>query len=221
MSIITADQSRKARRELGLSQAVVAESTGLNRQYISEFESGYTNRLTNAHLRKLRSFYEAKIEEARDAGEEIEVEFGAVTKAARSVAKVEAFTAKRCVFPVADDVSDEVLASTFGAIANNDKRLADLLCTVAARDDGIFGDGELTPDTISALRESFSLLAANYLLIRTVGGWPEIGLSAANVSLSADTVLASIIAEASPAFELAGLIGKKSANDENEDEVFA
>lgn len=76
MSVITPTQSREARRELGISQADVAGAISVNRVYVSDFESGNLIRLTNAQLRKLRAFYEGKIEEARANGDEILVTFG-------------------------------------------------------------------------------------------------------------------------------------------------
>lgn len=38
--ILTPEQSRRARREFGLSQADVAAVIGVNRVYISDFENG-------------------------------------------------------------------------------------------------------------------------------------------------------------------------------------
>lgn len=215
MTIITADQSRQARREFGLSQADVAEATGLKRQYLSEFESETAQRFTASQLRKLRAFYEKKLEETLATGEKIELTFGeGEADPASTPAKIEAVAAKRFVFPVADEVSDDTLAATLATITDNDKRLNAILTQVAERSEALFGDGEYTETTLQAFRESFSLLAANYLLIRTVGGWPEIGLAAANVSMATDTVLAGIIDSSREAFEHAGLIGKSEEEAE-------
>ena len=41
------------------------------RQYISEFETGFSTRLTNAQLKKLRTYYEEKIADANNNGEDI------------------------------------------------------------------------------------------------------------------------------------------------------
>ncbi len=76
MQPITAQQSRDARRELGLSQADVTNALDFNRQYLSEFETGFSTRLTNAQLKKLRTFYEEKISEANNNGEGITLTFG-------------------------------------------------------------------------------------------------------------------------------------------------
>lgn len=218
MALINADQSRAARRELGLSQANVADGTGLNRQYISEFESGHSTRLTNAQLRKLRAFYEGKIEEARDNGEAIEITFGDAEPEALAI-RVETVSAKQCAFPVGKDVSEEVISATLATIGEIDKKLANLLNTVAEREQAFFGQGEFTEETLAAFREAFSLLACNYLLIRSVGGWPEIGLSAANMNISGNSVLAEVISNVSEYFKQAGLIGEPDQQTGDPEEV--
>lgn len=210
MSIITPDQSRQARREFGMSQADVAEATGLKRQYLSEFESDTAQRFTASQLRKLRAFYEAKLAEAREAGEDIELTFGGETREAESsspVGSVETVKAKRFHFPVDDAVSDETLSAVLASIRTNDRKLAGLLAQEARRDDGFFGSGGLTEDTLQALRDSMSLLACNYLMVRALGGWPDVGLSAATENILGNTVLSAIIDSARDTFEAAGLIG--------------
>lgn len=211
MTIITTDQSRQARRELGLSQADVEAGTGLKRQYVSEFEAGTSNRFTRSQLRKLIDFYQAKIEEARAAGDEIDVVFGE-EEAASSAPSIETVKAKRFHFPVDDAVSDDTLASVLAAIRANDRKLVDLLTQEAQRDDGLLGSGDFTDDTLQALRDSMSLLACNYLMVRAVTGWPEIGLSASNDSIADNKVLAAIIGSMRDQFEAAGLIGKAEGN---------
>lgn len=209
MVLITADQSRQARREFGLSQADVAEATGLKRQYLSEFESDTALRFTASQLRKLRAFYEGKLTEAREAGEQIELAFGSEDAAPESPAPaIETIKAKRFHFPVDDSVSDDTLASVLATIRANDRKLSDLLTQEVMRDDSIFGSGDFTEETLQALRDSLSLLACNYLMVRAVSGWPEIGLSASNDSIAGNQVLSAILDSMRDKFEAAGLIGK-------------
>ncbi|CAG4883712.1 conserved protein of unknown function [Georgfuchsia toluolica] len=215
MAILSADQSRQARKEFGLSQADVAEATGLKRQYLSEFESETAQRFTSAQLRKLRTFYENKLEEARAAGEEIELTFGDAEET--PAASIEAVKAKRFFFPVADEVSDETLASTLANIRANDKKLAESLATLAERESSLFGEGDYTEEVLQAIRESLSLLAANYLQVRAIGGWPEIGLSASNDKLSGNDVLAAIIASMTDNFAAAGLLGSAAVEGEEKE----
>lgn len=212
MPIITADQSRQARREFGLSQADVAEATGLKRQYLSEFESDTAQRFTSTQLRKLRTFYETKLAEAREAGEDIELTFGdeaPESEAAVPAGTIEAVKAKRFHFPVDDAVPDATLSKVLASIRANDRKLADLLTMTAERVDAFFGEGDYTEEVQQAFRDAFSMLACNYLMVRSLGGWPEIGLAAAGESLAGDTVLFAIIESARDSFKAAGLIGAK------------
>lgn len=205
MPVVTPDQSRQARRELGLSQADVETGTGLKRQYLSEFESGTSNRFTRSQLRKLVEFYSAKIDEARAAGDEIEVTFDD-DEPAQPVPTVDVAKVKRFHFPVDDAVPDEVVDSVLSAIRINDRKLADVMIQEAVRDDGFFGSGDFTEKTLQALRDALSLLACNYLMVRAVTGWPEIGLSASRDSIADNTVLSAIIGSVQEQFEAAGLL---------------
>ena len=210
MATLTPDQSRQARREFGLSQADVAEVTGLKRQYLSEFESDTAQRFTSSQLRKLRTFYEGKLAEAREAGEQIDLSFGEADPAAKTsapAASIETVKAKRFHFPVDDAVSDDTLSSVLATLRANDKKLADLLTQEAKRDDGFLRPGDFTEETLQALRDSLSLLACNYLMVRAVSGWPEIGLSASNANIASDKVLSVILASVQDRFEAAGLLG--------------
>lgn len=211
MSIITPDQSRQTRREFGLSQADVAEATGLKRQYLSEFESDTAQRFTVSQLRKLRTFYEGKLTEAREAGEQIDLAFGSEDTAPETIAPaIETVKAKRFHFPVDDTVSDDTLASVLATIRANDRKLSDLLTQEVVRDDSLFGSGDFTEETLQALRDSLSLLACNYLMVRAVSGWPEIGLSASNDNIAGNQVLSAILDSMRDKFEAAGLIGAAS-----------
>lgn len=212
MQIITPTQSREARRELGVSQADVATALGISRPYLSEYELGNTVRLTKSQLRKLRSHYEEKIAAAKEEGDEIEITFGEVAPELLPI-RVEQVASSQCVFPIGKGVSEEVVASTLATIAGNDKKLSNLLNAVATRESAFFGAGEFSEETLADFREAFSLLATNYLLIRTVGTWPEIGLSAGNMNIAENSVLAGLFSEVAPYFEQAGLI----ANSEQEE----
>lgn len=222
-TIITADQSRQARRELSLSQADVAEATGLKRQYLSEYEGGSAQRFTASQLRKLRSYYESKIAEAVAAGDDIALTFGVdgdgKAAVANPVGSIENVKAKRFFFPVADEISDETLSATLATIRANDIKLSSLLTLAAEREEAFFGEGDFTEDVQQAFRDAFSLLAVNYLMVRAVGGWPEIGLSASNESLTGNTVLAAIVAGGADLFEQAKLPGMSIAEQQQEEGV--
>ena len=209
MTVLTPDLSRQARRELGLSQADVEAGTSLKRQYLSEFEAGTSNRFTRSQTRKLVDFYRSKIDEARAAGDEIDITFE--DEAASPAPTVETVKAKRFHFPVDDAVSDDTLSSVLATIRAQDREAADRLNQVATRDDGFLGSGDFTEETLQALRDAMSLLACNYLMVRAVSGWPEIGLTASNDNIASNTVLSAILASMQDQFAAAGLIGVPAA----------
>ena len=216
MNSITAQQSRDARRELSLSQADVTKALGFNRQYISEWETGHSSRLTNSQLNKLRSYYEEKITEANNNGEGITLTFGS-TEVEKAPATLETYTAKRITFQVADEVSNETFNSTLNTITENDKLLVDLLTSTIVRDNALFGAGELSQSTLEALREAFSRLAANYLLIRSLSSWSQLGLSASNINPATDSILGLVIGEVNESFQKSGLIAlPQTANEGGE-----
>lgn len=81
------------------------------------------------------------------------------------------------------------------AIQRNDLRLSELLNATASRDDGFLGEGNFTPEAIANFRESFSRLSSNYLIIRSLTGWPVFGLSAGNINPSKDSIFALLKSE--------------------------
>jgi transcriptional regulator with XRE-family HTH domain len=214
-TVITPDQSRSARRELGISQADVASALSLNRQYLSEFENGHTSRLTSNQLRKLRSFYEEKISEAKAHGEEIELEFGESQQSDKPFAELETFTAKRFTLSVADEVPIDVMGKALDSVQQNDARLAVLLEQQVSRDEGLLGSGEFSEETVEALQEVFALLSLNYVLYRMLSGWPALKLAA---SSEAPQTLRDVIFDTyRERLEAVGLVNAETAevNDEN------
>lgn len=208
--IITHAQSRDARRELGISQADVATALGINRAYLSDFENGHLTRLTKAQLRKLRDLYEAKAEEARAQGDDIELNFDDPAPVPAELPTVEKVTARRLGFMIPDSVPDEAVKAVQAMMAANDERLVDVLVSAAERDEGFFGlgGGGHSEATLKKLREAFALLSANYLMIRALTGWQEIGLLAGSelVQGHEDSVLGVLIELAREQFVESGLI---------------
>ncbi len=113
-----------------------------------------------------------------------------------------------------DEVSDETFNSTLKTIGENDKLLAELLTSTTMRENALFGAGELSTSTLEALRESFSRLAANYLLIRSLTGWPQLGLSASNINPATDSILALVMGEVNESLLKSGLIMESEAEIE-------
>jgi transcriptional regulator with XRE-family HTH domain len=221
MQSITAQQSRDARRELGISQADVTKKLGFNRQYISEWETGHSSRLTNTQLKKLRSFYEEKITEANNNGEGITLTFGldetekTLTSVVQQPIQPQAAAPYRFI-PFYLDVEQPVAIKTQGIIQDNDARIAVLLQQETSRNDGFFEDGELTKDTQDVLQEVFALLAVNCVLWRSLGGWAALGLSPSNESV--ETVRDVVFNTFRDQLEKAGLFATPSDIEEPDDD---
>lgn len=194
---------------LRLNVSDVAKDTGIPRTYLSEFRNG-DRKLRPEHQAKLRDYFEAKGVVFDELPTPELPESPAPT--------IEVVKAKRFHFPVDDAVSDDTLASVLATIRGNDRKLVDLLTQAANRDDGFFGSGEFTAEALQALRDSHSLLACNYLMVRAVSGWPEIGLSASNDNIAGNTVLAAILDSVRDPFEAAGLIAKAESGAATEAE---
>ena len=119
---------------------------------------------------------------------------------------LENHTVKRLTFQVDDQVSDETLNSTLKTIFDNDNLIGELLTTTIVRDQALFCQVELSKNTLENLREAFSRLSANYLLIRSLTGWPQLGLSASNLNPAADSILGLVMTEVIESFRKSGLI---------------
>lgn len=141
----------------------IAKASGIPRVYLSEFRNG-DRMLRPEHLAKLRDFFESKGIEFDDADPVPELPSAPHPRLA-------AVSGVRCYFPIADTVSDEVVAGAMDAMEENDARLVTLLKQQVARNDGLFGSGDFTDDTKAALQETFALLAENYIVFRMLRGW--------------------------------------------------
>lgn len=198
MKSITAQQSRDARRELGLSQADVTKTLGLNRQYLSELESGYTTRLTNPQLKKLRAFYESKIAEANKNGEGITLTFGFEDNSQEFVKPVS-------ISPITDLTKPEGIQHTLLAVRHlaidqslNTEQINDILEKIAANDrdaEGLLNEkaergfvSAWSEQTDSYLKQVFGLFAANYVLMRHLQGRPLVVLEKSIEDDDIDTV---------------------------------
>lgn len=226
MPIIAPDQSRQARREFGLSQADVAEATGLKRQYLSEFESDTAQRFAASQLRKLRTFYESKLIEARNAGERIDLSFGEEDPASSSAPqgitphpRLVAVQSVRFCFPLSDNVPDDVVAKVMDQIEEGDARLLALFKEQIKREDGFFSEGEFTDDFTALLQEAFSILASNYVLSRMLRGWTAFGVKPVTED---PKTLRDVLAETfGPILTDAGLFAPQAGKADEEEEEAA
>lgn len=173
--VITPDQCRMARRELGLSQADVAGETGLNRVYISDFENGGTNRLTTGQQKKLVEFLKGKLEEAQENGEEIELTFGEqrhsyLPKNPHESVKAQLSTSY--YFELDSELPPETIEKSMDFIESVEAKLIVLGEKKLERDEGLFGDGDLTEETKEAIQDAIMDMAAGFLVFTLAcGGW--------------------------------------------------
>lgn len=167
--IISAQQSRDARRELGLSQAEVAKSIDINRQYLSEYETGFSKRLTDGQLKKLRSFYESEIHKANESGEKISITFGNQSEPSlikENPLPISQITLAISHLAIDDKLSEDQIKQIIQKIVENDDAAAELMTEQAQS--GFLNDWHENTD--ATLKELFGRFAENYVLIRHLQG---------------------------------------------------
>ncbi|OGS94741.1 MAG: hypothetical protein A3H31_02720 [Gallionellales bacterium RIFCSPLOWO2_02_FULL_57_47] len=165
---ITAEQSRAVRFQLGLTQANVIEQSELAGHKLKNFETGrFVPDM--AFLQRLREFYEGR------GIDFSEIEATPASTQTSTVAspspRLDASLKVEYFFPLSNNIPDEVIGNAMDIMEENDARLAVLLKAKAEREQGFFGDGELTEETEAALQETFALLAGNYVIFRMLRGW--------------------------------------------------
>lgn len=171
-NIITPAQSVEARENLSLQQPVVvsgikAQYPGIvfPKTYLSEFESGSRN-LPPKTLSCLRGFYEEQGHKFADVPNAVPS-----SSVASPSPRLDASLKVEYFFPLSNNIPDEVIGNAMDIMEENDARLAVLLKAKAEREQGFFGDGELTEETEAVLQETFALLAGNYVIFRMLRGW--------------------------------------------------
>src|SRR5258708_7390675 len=149
---------------LRLNVSEVAKETGIPRTYLSEFRNG-DRKLRLEHQAKLRDYFEGKgieFDSDDDASDD--------DAPASPHPRLKTTSAPRCYFPIADSVSDDVIARALDMMEENDAELVALFKQNAERDGGLFGNGDFNEDAREVLQKSFGLLAENYVLFRMLRG---------------------------------------------------
>lgn len=154
---VTAEQSRAARFQLGLTQANVIEQSELAGHKLKNFETGrFVPDM--AFLQRLREFYEGR---GIDFNEQISTEAQKPMPGAGIVAPMQ--TSRFVVDPA---LPQEQVDSILERMDNNDVRIAELMNR--ALESGLFSSYSEKTDTDT--KELFGLMAENYLLFRTLQG---------------------------------------------------
>lgn len=158
---ITAEQSRVARFQLGLTQANVIEQSELAGHKLKNFETGrFVPDM--AFLQSLRAFYEERgiqFNEAEPAKTEAETE-----KQKHGVGIVAPIPNGR--FVVDPNLTMEEVDSTLERMDNNDARIAELMTQTL--ESGLLSS--YSAKTQEATQELYGLMAENYLLFRALQG---------------------------------------------------
>lgn len=159
---ITAEQSRAARFQLGLTQANVIEQSELPGYKLKQFETGrFVPDIP--FLEGLRDFYAGKgIDLAAAAPNPALQAEPPNTTASRSMVR----PVSRMCFIVSDDLSDEVLNQALDRMDKNDERIAATL--VEHVKEGLLGG--YSDETVAKTQELFGAMAENYLAFRLLQG---------------------------------------------------
>jgi hypothetical protein len=158
---ITAEQSRAARFQLGLTQANVIEQSELAGHKLKNFETGrFVPDM--AFLQSMRTFYESRGIDFSDAdAKPANTDAQKPTLGVGIVAPMQ--TSRFVVDPA---LPQEQVDSILERMDSNDVRIAELMnCSLES---GLFSS--YTEKTDADTKELFGLMAENYLLFRTLQG---------------------------------------------------
>ncbi|KQO24107.1 helix-turn-helix transcriptional regulator [Acidovorax sp. Leaf78] len=161
---VTPDQLHQASKDLNLTVAAIAEGTGLSRAYISEFRSGKRN-FKPSEQALLRSYLEAEYaEQGYDFPEEHEASDQELLNGLGGMVQ----RINRPAILLSEDVPKAQAEKLVDLIEANRLKVNGILDE--AFETGGFLGGEFSPATENAIRETFALLALNYVAILMLQG---------------------------------------------------
>ena len=169
----TPELSKRARRELGLSQNDVIKATGVQAYKLKQWE-GRGLIIELADIRKLTDFYESQGVNIAELTEHVSRTSGAgreggADQAAEVRPALQAgFTYNtRPGFIISDQLAPELVDSLMERMEANDERVA-ALTAEAFKTSGFFGD--ISDDTEAKARELVGTLAENHVIFRALQG---------------------------------------------------
>lgn len=219
---VTPEQLRQLSKDLSLTVSAIAEGTGLSKAYISEFRND-TRNLSTAQQAQLRAFLE---EQCAAAGIDYPQDDEPSEAAGQQLVKGLGGMIQRISRPailLSDDIPKAQAEQLLNLIETNRNKVSELLASEFKTGSGLFG-GAFSSDTEETIRQTFALLALNYLAIlmlqgrsvvrrvpedlhpRTMGDWlsryladsPLAELLPADKPASASKVRAAALAEGEP-----------------------
>jgi hypothetical protein len=166
---LTPELSKRARRELGMSQNDVIKATGIKAYALKFFEAERISRLEFGDAEKLIDFYETKgvnlTELAAYVGQ-VPQPRGAAGNPT-PVALQDGFTyTPRPGFMISDQLAPELVDKLMERMETNDDRIGEL--TAAAFQSGFLGG--ISEDTEAKARELIGALAENHVIFRFLQG---------------------------------------------------
>ena len=173
---LTPELSKRARRELAMSQNDIIKATGVQAYKVKQWE-GRGLSIDLADTRKLSDFYEARginlaeladhISREGSAGREGPADKPPETRPARAPLQ-DGFTySPRPGFFLSDQLAPSVVNSLMERMEQNDERIAELVGE-AFKTSGFFGS--ISEDTEAKARELVGTLAENHVIFRALQG---------------------------------------------------
>lgn len=170
---ITPEDFQEALDYLGASISEIAKQVGIPRAYLSDLKNRNVP-LRREHADILAEYFEKEgVPFSDEAAPAVISQPANITNLNPQLAvglKIEHY------FPISNNITDEVIRNAMYIMEENDARLMMLLQTKLERNEGLFGDGDLTEETKAVLQETFALLAGNYITFRMLRGWPALNV---------------------------------------------
>lgn len=203
---VTAEQSRAARFQLGLTQANVIEESSLPGHKLKNFETGrFVPDMP--FLESLRDYYAGK---GIDFTETVAAQVPAPAQEAISTpGSAMVKPVSRMCFYVSDQLAHEVVDNILERMDSNDERIAAILQSPVKA--GLLGD--YTAETEVKQRELFGAMAENYLCFRLLQGRNIVASVPQGVAPATHADLLATFFAASP---LAGLATQGAGTDGHE-----
>lgn len=169
---ITKQEFEEALVTQRLSVSEVARESGIPRHVVSHFRN-YGDGLKPEQAAKLRDWLESRgivFTEDKSATPQATPGVDSLNPQLGVSLKIEHY------FPISNNIPDEVIRDAMYIMDENDARLMLLLQAKLERNEGLFGNGDLTEETKASLQETFALLAGNYITFRMLRGWPALNV---------------------------------------------
>jgi transcriptional regulator with XRE-family HTH domain len=162
---VTPEQLRQLSKELSLTVAAIAEGTGLSKAYVSEFRNE-TRNLSLSQETQLRAFLD---EQCESQGVDFpEIEAGpSGSELAKSVGGFIQRISRPAIL-LSDELPKAQIARLTDLIEANRLKVADILAEEFTPG-GLLG-GDFSEATEEAIRQTFALLALNYVAILILQG---------------------------------------------------